>query len=639
MEEARRSARSNNCDTCKMLYDLVEYFGVQEENEITVSAPTNPRDTLTVSIYADLDEDDVILDVFVPEGFDSGHPLIRSSPNVKKVCSSSGDDDSFVKIKGWLEECQTNHNNCNYEESTLPTRVIDVALEGNREPFLWETKGATGQYATLSYCWGKSPQLKTTKGTLGEFMEALPTRDISSAALSAIEICKELRIPYIWVDALCIIQDDEDDWLREVGKMCDVYSSSYLTIAAAATSDNTYGIFCDQYFGSEQRIASFPFRGKEVYARFSPFQDHLGHPLGLNFDDQFSDQLAEKSWLLRPSELPLVRRAWTVQERILSTRVIYFTGEEMWWECDTWWHCECGMADEEKHPGDDDHGCIRELSAVQEANRGSFDWLRDPNRKVPMTLDEAYKKWGQVITLFAAGNLAYANDKLPALSGLAHRFKAMLQERFNFEDTYLAGTWRRNFERQLLWVVSGHVPGVKLLTPRPQGTNIPTWSWMSTSGNVQFISDERDMDFKPRLRVLGVSTDLVSPDWAGRITGGRLVLEGFVVHNLRLSAVPDPWDYVANIKIPNSNSFALFNRDTSSNLGRGPYTCMYAADLSDAEGMIDKLDLETGNMFFVLKRSERIENAYERVGMGVAVLQFMTKGLWDEASRKTLTIV
>jgi hypothetical protein len=162
---------------------------------------------------------------------------------------------------------------------------------------------------------------------------------------------------------------------------------------------------------------------------------------------------------------------------------------------------------------------------------------------------------------------------------------------------------------------------------------------MSVSSNVQFISDERDMDFKPRLRVLDVSTDLVSPDWAGRVTGGRLVLEGFVVHNLRLSAEPDPWDYVAKIEIPNSNSFALFQRDTSSNLGRGPYTCMYAADQSGAEGMIDKLDLEAGNMFFVLKRSERIKNAYKRVGMGVAVLHFMTEGLWDEASKETLTIV
>lgn len=87
------------------------------------------------------------------------------------------------------------HNSCNFVESTLPTRVIDGALEGDREPFPWETRGATGQYATLSYCWGKSPQLKTTKRTLGEFTEALPTGENSSAAMSAAEYCKELRIP------------------------------------------------------------------------------------------------------------------------------------------------------------------------------------------------------------------------------------------------------------------------------------------------------------------------------------------------------------------------------------------------------------------------------------------------------------
>ncbi len=83
-EDARGSARSNNCDTCNLLYDLVEYFGVGRKNEITVGAPTHPRDTLKVSTWADLDEGDVILNVFVDEGFESGHPLIRSSPNVRR---------------------------------------------------------------------------------------------------------------------------------------------------------------------------------------------------------------------------------------------------------------------------------------------------------------------------------------------------------------------------------------------------------------------------------------------------------------------------------------------------------------------------------------------------------------------------
>ncbi|KAF2114725.1 heterokaryon incompatibility protein-domain-containing protein, partial [Lophiotrema nucula] len=131
-------------------------------------------------------------------------------------------------------ECDEEHNNCNFDLMPLPTRVINVGLDGET-PFLWETDGEREWYATLSYCWGKLPQLKTTKARLEEFKKGLPMDEISLTTADAIEICQKLSIPYLWIDALCIIQDDEDDWQREAGRMCDIYSSSYITIAAAGS--------------------------------------------------------------------------------------------------------------------------------------------------------------------------------------------------------------------------------------------------------------------------------------------------------------------------------------------------------------------------------------------------------------------
>jgi hypothetical protein len=464
-----KSARTTSCDTCKLLSEVVQHFNAEEEDQITIQSREGPGNVLSVAIYADLDEDDIILTLFVPAGQDSGHELIGSSSGVRQVLASSGDEAMFDTINKWVEECEEDHNNCSYSMTPMPTRVIDVG-EDEEMPFLLETAGKTSQYATLSYCWGKTPQLKTTKARLEEFKEALPMDELSLVVTDAIAICRKIYIPYLWVDALCIVQDDEEDWAIEASRMCDVYSSSFLTIAVAGTPDNSLGIFQNQYFGSNERSARFPFRGGRVFARVNPFQDHLGHPLGLNFEEQYSDRLAEKSWSLRPYELPLVRRAWTVQERILSSRVLYYTPEELWWECDSWWHCECGYAEEEKYPDDQNNpGSLARLNATQEANRGSFDWMRDPQRRVPLTLDTAYHKWCTIVTMFAAGDLTYAKDKMPALAGLAQQFQRTLKGRFDVEDTYLAGMWRRNLERQLLWVVADYVPGSKPLAPRPHG--------------------------------------------------------------------------------------------------------------------------------------------------------------------------
>ncbi|KAF1994216.1 HET-domain-containing protein [Amniculicola lignicola CBS 123094] len=644
IKQCLRSAHKTPCDTCALLSEIVQYFHADEEDTITITRPQNAEDTLKVAVYADLDEDDVLLDLFVQEGEKSGHPFIRSSPRVQKVCASSGDEQCLDKIEGWLNECDENHENCTIEwmevSSKLPTRVINVGLDGD-EPFLLETEGNMEWYAALSYCWGKTPQLKTTKARLQEFKEELPWDELSLVTKDAIALCQKLTIPYLWVDALCIVQDDEEDWLREAGRMCNIYSGAYLTLAAAGAFDNTDGIFQDQYFGLDSRIAEFEFRGHSIFARVNPFQDHLGHPLGLNFEEQYDDRLAEKSWLLRPGELPLVHRAWTVQERMLSRCIVYFTHEEVWWECDSCWQCECGFANEEKYPGDANHEkYLQGLNVVQVANRGSFDWLRDPSRKVQMTLDSAHHKWDTVATMFAAGNLTYAKDKLPALSGLAHQFKRMLKGRFSVEAEYFAGLWRYNLERHLLWVVAGHIRNVKALGARQKEAFIPSWSWLSVDASVQFISDERDMNFKPRFRIVEISTESAGEDWAGPVKGGKLALEGLVIHGLELTGkLRHRLDRTVQVQIPGSQSFASVNKDIGDELTDGPYTCFYAADLASEDGPVAEINPNTGNMFMMLRPSSHIEGTFERIGMGVAALNFMMPDLWNGAKKETITIV
>jgi hypothetical protein len=171
---------------------------------------------------------------------------------------------------------------------------------------------------------------------------------------------------------------------------------------------------------------------------------------------------------------------------------------------------------------------------------------------------------------------------------------------------------------------------------------------MSVDGDIHYISDEHDQDFKPRFRILEVSTNPVGREWTGIIKGGKLVLEAFVVHGLMSFHTPRyPRSYTAQLALPSSGSFALINRDTSDDMGRGPFTCVYAAskdhvqDSSDGkdEDGLEKIDPEAGNIVFVLRACGHLEGAYERVGIVIAAYASMTRGLWDDAKKETVTII
>jgi len=627
IDKLRSVAEKTTCDICLLLHEMADAFEVDEESTITIYPPKGVKKTLGVWFLADMDEDDVMLSVFVPPGVESPHPHIRT---LDPVAPHSDSEESLQLAARWLDDCTSKHEGCKSDpDAPMPTRVIDIGLDG-KDPVLVETKGTTGRYAALSYCWGKKGQLKSTKETLPGFMQGIPMEELPRTARDAIKLCRHLKIPYLWIDALCIIQDDEDDWIRESSRMCDVYSSSTLTIAAARSRGSRGGIFGPQWFGSSERQNTFSFRGTQVYARMNPLDDHLGNPLAINVSGQESGLQAEKSWMLRPDELPLARRAWTVQERVLSRRVLYYTADELWWECDSCWACECGWANSSKEREDDEDGADVSFDPVQDANRGSFSWLRDLRHDEHLKLENAYKKWSSIVTLFSAGNLTFASDKLPALSGLAQQFQRALRARFDVSDDYLAGMWRQDLGQELLWIIGPYV-GPARPGPHPREVGIPTWSWASVNGVISHAWEEQENGLHPLFRILTASVELATSDHTGGVRGGKLVVESRVTHGHALAGVPHPGQILASLELKPSGSSKSFYADCPGELdAEETYTCMAAAGGGTGGS----------EWFMVLRASRRVEGAYERVGLGVTFPMWESgPGLWDDAQTETITIV
>lgn len=132
-------------------------------------------------------------------------------------------------MKGWLRDCLTKqHTSCHdATEPPLPARVIDLGSRTSSDgPRIYETNGDCARYIALSHCWGTESNITLTQQRLIMFRIALSVRHLPKTFRDAIFIARALGMRYLWIDSLCILQDDLQDWQREPAKMCDVYANA-----------------------------------------------------------------------------------------------------------------------------------------------------------------------------------------------------------------------------------------------------------------------------------------------------------------------------------------------------------------------------------------------------------------------------
>jgi hypothetical protein len=475
----------------------------------------------------------------------------------RPVSRELSDADCVGLARKWITECQERHPGCKQPPSNpLPTRLVDVGSE-DRDPRLVETLGKTGQYATLSHCWGKAQPLTTTSVTLEEHLRGIPVATLPQTFRDAIYLTRKFQLQYLWIDSLCIIQDSRTDWEAESAKMDQVYRCSAVTIAATSAADGRDGCFVPK----EEWKESVPFDTHD--ARGLPVTV-LVRSIQRNFHDIGHDRIFLQE--------PLSCRAWVLQERLLSTRVLHYTSCELVFECQTDLYCECGdfpfkrsfrnerSANQNLHPKDE-HGLLIApdilRTALTKACIWSLTWLRDftpplPSKLLNFTLrrisngllldrGEAFHFWRSIIKLYTVRCLTFDQDALPAISGLAN----LIQRRVL--DTYLAGLWCEDLHRELLWCKSRtpfhfspedyallkSLPFEEIspivLPYRSRRTAElcpPTWSWASIRGAVTFDGMWTNGDeLEDLAQILEASCILASANPMGSVSSGHIVLK------------------------------------------------------------------------------------------------------------------
>lgn len=248
-------------------------------------------------------------------------------------------NENIEMIRGWISSCVTGHSGCrrslggrtlkdNKKPQRLPTRLIEVTPKVR----LRETAGQRGQYLALSYCWGtgtqgsQTPNTVTTQANIDSFYDDVPLDALAPTVRDAILLVQRLGFRYLWVDALCIIQGDAADWERESRQMAQIFENALCTIVALGADHAGEGLFLsgnDSPPPEAKREAIIPCR--------SDNKTILGYASVTAWTPP--DEEARRSPVRDFSDARWSRRAWVLQERMLSRRMLYFGRGQIYWTC------------------------------------------------------------------------------------------------------------------------------------------------------------------------------------------------------------------------------------------------------------------------------------------------------------------
>ena len=313
------------------------------------------------------------------------------------------------------------------------------------------------EYMTLSHCWGGSLPLRLLNANLQAYKTSISFSSLPKTFQDALFVVGWFGIKYLWIDALCIIQDSENDWAHESGCMRDYYKYSFGTIAATGASNPSEGLFFD--------------RNPAFVPPFIAIIDWFGKKRNVAVT-------AVDSCLETLRKEPLNQRGWFLQERFLSPRILYFGRNHMTWECRNGLSCETWpniIPDKVSRKSFSLEGECSSLS------RGPHNRSHEPI-------------WMNLVNTYSSMALTRLSDKCVAFAGIAEEFQAVTQ------DDYVAGLWRRDLPRALLWTVKMDFGEQRHLNHSPARSRsylAPSWSWLSINRAVesamQVYGPPRDM--------------------------------------------------------------------------------------------------------------------------------------------------
>lgn len=454
--------------------------------------------------------------------------------------------------KRWLDACLDTHDACTTstkEDSRLPTRLLDVGSKDLRLVITddWEERP---RYATLSHRWGNIDFIRLREELMESFMTAIPLENLTKTFRDAVKITQNLGLDYLWIDALCITQNSNSDWEKESAMMRSVYGGATVNIAASGAINGNSGCFLkrDEYVGKVHFTAGI--EGREMAWDIAP--------------SIFYDSVARS---------PLAGRAWSLQERLLAARTLFFSDTEMFWGCKV-------KDAYESFPEGTPHFSERHIFHLE---------------KRPLS-----HSWNTIVKLYTLGELTFSEDKLVAISGIA---RAVQQET---HDQYLAGLWRKDIEFQLCWCSTRRLP-------QHMNHRAPSWSWASVDGLVTSDASDEKSQYKHYAHVVDAFTIPSGQDPMGKVSGGQLTIG---CTSMLLGELYESRAHQYEVKLSSSEDYDVFRvyADSDEDVGHTVYMLPLMQTVKDfGVGKIHK-DKSRNIQGLILASSKKKKGQYRRTG-------------------------
>ncbi|CZR44065.1 uncharacterized protein FPRO_13859 [Fusarium proliferatum ET1] len=412
-----------------------------------------------------------------------------ASPVSLRDSPSSDSRTAWGLMKHWISQCKQKHLDRGLRTGVAglwyPTRLLDLGHpESTSTPRLIETAFSLPKSPslTLSHCWGKKQLICATKENLQSLYSGV--YNLPQTFQDAVVATRNLGYRYLWIDSLCIVQNDQEDWAREAALMHRVYTEADCNLAAAASRDSSGGLFFRRH-GLHGQCVVKSVRGDVI--------------------DIFADQ---DLFLKEVNRSPLQTRAWVYQEWLMSKRTIHFAKSQVFWECDHLCACEVfpdGLPNAIRHDG--------KAKFAEDLDSAKHLLSRDMKVNTSGIRPDPFQLWSGLVTHYTSRDMTKSNDRLPALSGIAKWLQSHLGN-----PGYLAGIWNNSdIHRQLAWYT------YNTKYPRPQ-YRAPSCSWASIDGGI-FWSNAPAI-FTPQSEIIDISTTRGSSDPTGPVTRGHILIKG-----------------------------------------------------------------------------------------------------------------
>ncbi|EWG55182.1 hypothetical protein FVEG_17468 [Fusarium verticillioides 7600] len=397
-------------------------------------------------------------------------------------------EETLSWMQSKVESCIL-HNHLNPDKTFIPDRLINVR---ENQLSLVLTKDfqfrdpESHRYIALTYCWGPEPhaskQLKTTRVNIHQHQQRIPELSLPQVIKDAVTVTRALSTPFLWVDALCILQDDTSDWDKQCAVMERIYGNAYVTVAAVSSHN------CEEGFIERTDRILLPVRKKSgdtyVFGIYSPL-----------YQANAFEEIRYSPWLAR---------GWTFQERIASNRILMFSNKNVHFKC-KYFTQSMGF----------------HRTRFEDRQYIMLDRVTIDSGSTAAIYQEWSKTVAQIVPRFH--NLTRKTDFLPSIAGIASLFSKRLN------DDYAAGLWKNSMHQSLCWAVRVRVVDYEEMLKRlksPFPYIAPSWSWACQSDYFSFdiYLSELSADCRPEFHNLEIDIVLRGESVFGKVRNAALNL-------------------------------------------------------------------------------------------------------------------